>query len=576
MIQAKLYCNGDDCFLTWSMPHTQECWGFAIHRDLTTASGKKFSGFLENRTGFEGDDNPPNSHKPSTEWPFQRYTWTDHGVSQGDTVSYTISPVMKTAAGLEVDPSATAELGPVTATSDGDGKASAYFNRGILLSQFMAKRLGQDWTKSDLVKLKKELQKKDDDLRQFLMGQLGERLLTLLDQAKQEKWHVYGALYELDDDELIKRLKALGKKAHLVLANGSTKKKGEDGNTEAAKELDGSVELNRRMLWSEGLGHNKFVVFAKKPSAPFLVWTGSTNWASTGLCTQLNNGILIQDALLADVYLKQWKLLKADRRTGRGGADMHFGEALMTSNDQPKDGGGGKTGKWTAWFTRTSAGQEMKAVAELINGAKEAVLFLMFEPGNAGLLQVIQARLSPAAESNNQQLYIHGVVNTLKPAKKGEDVHVELVGRGNNIPFDLRVVQPEGVKGGLAGWAAEVTRNDFLMGQGGVIGHAIIHSKIIVIDPFTNPIVITGSHNFSQSASANNDENLLITKGNKALAERYAVNIMGAYQHYRWRAYLQDCAARHVSPWQGLKKSDKWQKKDPGHDTELRFWLRGE
>jgi phosphatidylserine/phosphatidylglycerophosphate/cardiolipin synthase-like enzyme len=136
------------------------------------------------------------------------------------------------------------------------------------------------------------------------------------------------------------------------------------------------------------------------------------------------------------------------------------------------------------------------------------------------------------------------------------------------------VIQPDGVGHGLAGWAAEVTRQDFLMGQGGVIGHAIIHSKMIVIDPFTDPVVITGFHNFSQSASSKNDENLLIVKGNKELAERYAVNIMSAYQHYRWRAYLKECVAKGISPWQGLKKSDQWQKKDAQHDLELQFWFK--
>jgi phosphatidylserine/phosphatidylglycerophosphate/cardiolipin synthase-like enzyme len=253
---------------------------------------------------------------------------------------------------------------------------------------------------------------------------------------------------------------------------------------------------------------------------------------------------------------------------------MHFGENLMISNDEAKTGTAGSTGKWIAWFTRTSSGQEIEAMTELINAAQEAILFVMFEPGTNGLLQVIQARLSSASATRNQNLYLHGVVNTLKAGRNGQYVNVGLVGRGDHKPFDLRVIQPEGVAGGLAGWATEVMRRDFLMGQGGVIGHAIVHSKAIVIDPFTNPVVITGSHNFSQSASSKNDENLLIVKGNKGLAERYAVNIMGIYQHYRWRAYLQDCAAQGVSPWNGLKKSDKWQQRDAPHDAELQFWLR--
>src|ERR1022692_95089 len=45
-------------------------------------------------------------------------------------------------------------------------------------------------------------------------------------------------------------------------------------------------------------------------------------------------------------------------------------------------------------------------------------------------------------------------------------------------------------------------------------GHAIIHDKIIVIDPLdpVNCGVITGSHNLGYKASCDNDENLLIIR----------------------------------------------------------------
>src|SRR6267378_6846954 len=57
-----------------------------------------------------------------------------------------------------------------------------------------------------------------------------------------------------------------------------------------------------------------------------------------------------------------------------------------------------------------------------------------------------------------------------------------------------------------------VTRNEFIPMQGGVVGFAIVHSKLIVVDPFTNPVVVTGSHNFSGSASSKNDENFVIIR----------------------------------------------------------------
>ncbi len=51
------------------------------------------------------------------------------------------------------------------------------------------------------------------------------------------------------------------------------------------------------------------------------------------------------------------------------------------------------------------------------------------------------------------------------------------------------------------------------------------HNKVMVIDAGTpEPTVITGSYNFTWSAQAMNAENLLVMRGNPALAERYASN----------------------------------------------------
>lgn len=570
-ISAKLYVNGDDCFLAWRTPPIGGCLGFAVYRTLKPADGRpEQQGFIVNRTGFEGDANPPHSFKPSDKWPFQRYTWTDHGVSEGDVVTYRIVPVKGTPIDPAPDESMAVTVGPVKATAQAKGKSWAYFNRGTLMSQFMAHELGDKVVDlAFLNQMKKSLQKDDSRLRNFLSGELGARLLTLLEDTAAKGHHLYAALYELDDDVLIARLVALKKRAHVLLSNGSKKKKGEDGNARAAAALDGVIDLSRRMLWSKGLGHNKFVVFARRPNEPFAVWTGSTNWATTGLCTQANNGIYIEHTGLAKLYFDQYKRLKAD--------DASFGDALVNSNSTPKDAVPVAGVKRRVWFTRTRGGADMADAAELINGAKKAILFLMFEPGSGGLLPVIQARLSSAAATYDPTLYVQGVVNSLKPGGQAGavvDAKIEVVGRGGNKPFDLRIIQPDGIRNNLASWAREVTRREFMIGSGGVIGHAIVHSKIIVIDPLSSPVVITGSHNFSANASAQNDENFLVIRGDSELAQRYCVNIMNVYQHYRWRQYLIECEARGIDPWQGLKKSGQWQDKmSASRKSELDFWV---
>jgi len=86
----------------------------------------------------------------------------------------------------------------------------------------------------------------------------------------------------------------------------------------------------------------------------------------------------------------------------------------------------------------------------------------------------------------------------------------------------------------------------------------MIHSKIVVIDPFSpDSVVITGSHNMGPKASGQNDENLIIIQGNSDLAQSYAVNIMSVYDKYRWRYKMwQD---QEYSGWKGLQDNDEWQ-----------------
>ena len=107
------------------------------------------------------------------------------------------------------------------------------------------------------------------------------------------------------------------------------------------------------------------------------------------------------------------------------------------------------------------------------------------------------------------------------------------------------------------------------------IGFAIIHNKIVVIDPFSdNCTVVTGSHNLGFRASHNNDENMLIIRGHRGLAEAYACHVLDLYDHYAWRFLLKQHPEIFGKPLQG---DDTWQERYiSGPDlksAELRFWL---
>lgn len=576
--KLKVYTNEDDALLFWSIPAPiKGCRGFAIERKRKNAKGKKSQEFLPNRTGFENEPPPAKPKagvaaviKPSTEWPFQRFSWSDHDAGTGDTVSYRVIPVIRNEAGeLELDAArASAWSEPKTLGERGHSRFRPFFNRGFVMSQFMARYLAE--RNLTLKEFKDTIRDKDDrTIRQFLSGDLRTALLGELKTALEEGGKIFAALFELSDEELIDALCALKDRANVVLANGSVQAaKGEpsaearrrDENEEARKRLRSddvkvTVEPDHRFISPGALGHNKFMVRTDKDGNPLTVWTGSTNWAPTGLCTQVNNGLLIEDPDVARVYLDQWHALKE--------AKSSFPKQFVANNSQPKPVGEEAPGtvRSVVWFTRTNKGVDLDALREEVEKAREGILFLMFMPGATGLFSTVAAR------SSEPNLYVRGVVSELPHGRNDPSaVDVNLIDGRNHTSLHLDVIQPEGVKHPFAAFAAEVTRQQFLAG----VGHAIIHSKVVVIDPFgPDPVVMTGSHNYSASASQKNDENFIIVKGDPELAEAYAVNILGAYSHYRWRAFLSQTNR----PFNGLNDNDKWQAPMlAANRRDLRFW----
>jgi phosphatidylserine/phosphatidylglycerophosphate/cardiolipin synthase-like enzyme len=114
-------------------------------------------------------------------------------------------------------------------------------------------------------------------------------------------------------------------------------------------------------------------------------------------------------------------------------------------------------------------------------------------------------------------------------------------------------------------WEAEFTK----------AGHAIIHDKVVVIDPFSDDcVVVTGSHNLGYRASHNNDENMVVIRGHRRLAEAYACHVLDLYDHYAWRFLLHRFPHTFGRPLDG---TDTWQdryiKDDQEKSPELRFWL---
>jgi phosphatidylserine/phosphatidylglycerophosphate/cardiolipin synthase-like enzyme len=73
---------------------------------------------------------------------------------------------------------------------------------------------------------------------------------------------------------------------------------------------------------------------------------------------------------------------------------------------------------------------------------------------------------------------------------------------------------------------------------------AYIHSKFLLRDPLgKDPIVVTGSANFSDPSTTANDENMLIIRGDRRVADIYFTEFNRLFNHYYFRA-VQESTTR--------------------------------
>jgi len=552
-MRVEIRHNGDDVFVAWKADgFIPDCRGFAL---LRKREGVEET--VSTWVGFEGQAHEEGERRASTNWPIQKYQWTDYMARPGDKVRYRVVPMvgpdkdnLSARADLASDWTDEVELSPRVSQ-----KIEVYFNRGIVAAQWVSRRLGITATDVKAKKLETVIETPGDKFRMYLHGPLGVRLLALLADAAKHKREIYAALYELDDKELEAALAKIGTRAHVVLANGSVKKKGQDQNAPARAKLASKVDLHDRMISPGALGHNKFLVVCDAQKKPRWVWTGSQNWTKTGLCTQANNSLLIDDAKIAAEYRAQWELLMAAKSTTP--------QTLRQSNSTPRDVTLGPV-KTRIWFTPTVGQVDLKQARTLIQGAKQALLFLMFNPGPKDtLLNEIIAKARKTAVG--KRLYIRGAINQ-DPSTTANPV--QLFDSANKVNADYELALPAAIDEPTEWFRRELKKLPKAF--------AMVHSKVVLVDPFgAHPILLTGSHNLGPKASGTNDENLLVVRDAPGVAAAYATNIMAIYNQYRWRFRRQ--TQPKAKRWNGLKDGDSWQNGylKPGSTAlrEIDFWV---
>jgi phosphatidylserine/phosphatidylglycerophosphate/cardiolipin synthase-like enzyme len=89
-----------------------------------------------------------------------------------------------------------------------------------------------------------------------------------------------------------------------------------------------------------------------------------------------------------------------------------------------------------------------------------------------------------------------------------------------------------------------------------------LHTKYMLVDPLgQNPLVVSGSANFSGASTTDNDENMLIIRGDTRVADIYLGEFMRLYNHFAFRDWLSQHPDPENAQVSHLDETDKWWKR---------------
>jgi phosphatidylserine/phosphatidylglycerophosphate/cardiolipin synthase-like enzyme len=592
IVSAKAYANNEVSLIAWQVDGMiDHCLGFDIRR--IRVDGSEPPKPLPAWVPFPGQDNKDWKPQNTGVWPVQKLYWRDLTLRQhrdklqrreiGFAVKYLIRPVGDLHDGLEPVPEwqpkdydgperrlgylgQAVETNEITIQLDFDG-VRATFTNGILSGQWLKRTIESKGAVFNKKTVADEIAKPTSDIRKYLTGDVLDTVTLFLNDDKYKNGNVRLALYELKDDELVDLLIKNKRRIEVILSNTSKNATGWDGTNQPARKRlhKEGVKVHDRMFNNNHIGHNKFAVF-RDGKQPKVVMTGSTNWTSTGLCGQSNNAFILQGAKIAQAYDEYWQRLFNDKFpsprpvTHAGTVRQCQGPDIRTKDETPLRTSSNKIPGIEIWYSpnteATRKGEEtppdLKVLFELMMKAKEAIFFLAFLPSREGANSIIAAAMNAA--ERNESLIVAGAISDpsampgYRPGNKKKGIKsVEPYTHDAN---GLHIVRAAALNDVVGAFEKELLK----------VGQAIVHDKIVVIDPLSEDCVVAaGSHNLGFKASYENDENLVIFRGSQALAQAYAVHVIDVYDHYRFRAWQAKEKEEGKPTFQGfIDGDDRW------------------
>ena len=495
---------------------TKDLLGFAIHRrDHTENEQYWLRGF---KTFEETEPNPsPGALYSTLEHPVQSFQWADYTAKTDHEYTYKVVP-------LRGKPKNIKQRGPIKikikTESEDVGKHAIYFNRGVAGSQAYSVKFGN--------KAPEEV----NDRRAFIWLSRGleEAIFRFIDKANGPEYGLRASVYEFSYYPVLEAFRRAAEAGvDVKIVYDSRRESPKEANDESIEWADIRHLMIRRTQPKSYISHNKFIVLLKNGN-PLEVWTGSTNFTKGGIFGQANVGHLVRDEQIAKKYYDYWTQLAKDPSN----TDLKE----WTGKETPDPDGECPTDSITPLFSPRKKLKALEWYAERMGDAKETVCLTAAFGVNFRLADILA----------RDKEYLR---------------YVLLEKRGNNFDVfsqdpDVLIAVGSHLKEATYRWTRETLTNyNFHV--------KYIHTKFMLIDPLSkNPTVITGSANFSEASTKNNDENMLVIQGDTRVADVYLGEFFRLFHHFYFRYVMNNRKAKAGSEEKKrsyLKPDSSWTKK---------------
>jgi len=491
--------------------------GFAIHRTDHTEGDCYWLRGLKTFASVVPNPEPGQSFGLNRH-PVQSFQWGDYTAKPGHRYTYRVVALGGTPDHLIERAEASVV---VTAELPNAGVHGIWFNRGVAASQAFRNRFGH----SPLTDVP------DSDPRmKWLSRGLGEAFLETVAGAGDGTWALRGAFYQFawpGAAEAFAAARDRGVDVRLVLH-------GRDRDTAASGNNDQTAEQSRETVHDAGidglvtwrtapnksaLQHNKFLVLIHN-GLPVSVWTGSTNLTRGGVFGHSNVGHLVRDPAVAAQFLAYWEEL--------AGAASTQQLRIWTEAHNPVDLNAIAAGTSAVFSPRSTTSDLLDAYALTFDAAKSSNHIT----GAFGLNAVFLAKL--ARERAIPRTVLLDTMRGFPFPPADRDVRVS---SGAHLEMDR-----------FGQWARE-----WLTGFNSHVRY--IHTKIIMIDPLgDDPLIVSGSANYSAASVISNEENTLLVRGNTRVADIYLTEYHRLFMHFPFRKWASTTSA---GP-RPLQEDDGW------------------